>query len=104
MAWDAHGERLAVAIRSVAEDGVSIVLYWTATQPVLTARYIGRIERGPSKEHAGQQSPADSSDSPDRVALAFQPGFQGGSLLAARCGDALRAVPMYFEPMCARTS
>ena len=104
MAWDAHGERLAVAVRCAAEDGVSIVLYSTATQPVLTARYIGRIACGPSKEHAGQETPADSSDTTERVALAFQPGFKGGSLLAARCGDAVRAVPMYFEPICSRTS
>ena len=82
---------------------MSVVLYSTATQPVLTARYIGRIGCGRSSEREGEQSPDDSNDGADRVTLAFQPGFVGGSLLAMRCSDTVKAVPLYFEPISCRT-
>ena len=99
MAWDAHGERLAVAVSSASTDGASVVLYSTATQPMLTARYIGRIECGAAGSSEGQQSPADARGNCPGVALAFQPGFEKGSLLAVRCGDIVKAVPLYFEPI-----
>ena len=103
MAWDAHGERLAVAVRGVDSDEVGVMLYSTAIQPVLTARYIGRIACGPSRQHTERQSPTDCGDSNDRVALAFQPGFEGGGLLGMRCDDTVRAVPLYIEPTSCRT-
>ena len=100
MAWDAHGERLAVAISGGTDaDSASAVLYSTAIQPMLTARYIGRVACSAAGSGEGQQSPEDVSRDGHRVALAFQPGYQGGSLLAMRCGDTVKAVPMYFEPV-----
>ena len=99
MAWDAHGERLALAASSTDRDGVSVMLYSTATQPMLTARYIGCIQCDVAGSGEGQPSRADIPEDCLEIALAFQPGFDKGSLLAVRCGDTVKAVPMYFEPI-----
>ncbi len=99
MAWDAHGERLALATSSTDKDGVSALLYSTATQPMLTARYIGCIDCNAADSGDGQSPRDDTPEDHRKVALAFQPGFEKGSLLAVRCGDTVKAVPLYFEPI-----
>ena len=100
MAWDAHGERLALAASSIETDGVAVMLYSTATQPMLTARYIGCIDCDPAGSSDGKQPQSDDAlEKCQKVALAFQPGFDKGSLLAVRCGDTVKAVPLYFEPI-----
>ena len=128
MAWDVYGERLAVALGGSGPQAGSVALFATAADPMLSARLIGFIKdrsmgksddtagsdrAGPSRprpsDENGEIQPAEEeaqhaddhsreTAAEEKVALAFQPSFDGGSLLAIRRNDTIRVLPLYYRP------
>jgi hypothetical protein len=122
-AWDARGQRLAVALAGggAAADG-ALALYDTRRDPILTARLVGLARLGGARSgdpaaapaaaeelgwevvDAGEAGGARSAEAAARGAaappawvLAFMPAFAQGAALAARHGDAVAVLPMYFS-------
>uniref|UniRef100_V5I152 Putative aladin n=2 Tax=Ixodes ricinus TaxID=34613 RepID=V5I152_IXORI len=82
MAWDKHGERLAVSFR---DHGQYVALFCTRTYPMLEVSPCGFIS-GPHGEHA--------------QLLSFYNGFEGGSLLTVCWSNGVVShVPLYYCPL-----
>lgn len=124
MAWDARAQRLAVAVGGSHPAAGCVALYDTRCDPILSARFVGFMRLGPlaargasrgvcepgweaiEREEVGEAARtsgggatarrSSGATAGDSAQLAFMPGFPQGAVLAARLGDHVAAVPLYF--------